>query len=519
MLGDGILELAVDFHLHESFIVISGMVQFKDAAIVLAAEVTLPQASRRRHELVLHIHVPVLVLAVEFEVLALSHVVDGEDSIVLLLRVVLEGHDRVGDHLFKVMHFMHVLSLVPDAVWLVNEDKVLVFRVNHSADVIPVRVLQQDEHLHAVGCVSRAHNCTLGTILDVHIFVIITVSVALEAPATSILELLWDLPPVPIIRHPVEGGCSIGRVDLKEVEAGSEAKSAHRHGFPEAHPLNYTTVLIDSLSLLEVERGVGAHRRRLNEWLELVTGMRWCSLNAEDAFDGLLAEDGVAKTRGDVRELLVITPLDFPLVTLVVIVMARRWPRLKSLLVVDLLGLREPGAGRLSPSVVELEVNVVQMGVDVFTVGGLVVLGWDETLLLQVLRADLRNVHVDEVGVVPVDLHHLVGVLAVDVDVVVGADVLVGQDRLWLAELVAWGIHVGNLQVASLLLLINLEEEVLLGDHLIVGILSELLSADLVFEFDEADLLLHNFVDPLANLSEVLRASRFTQWLVGAWNA
>ena len=156
---------------------------------------------------------------------------------------------------------------------------------------------------------------------------------------------------------------------------------------------------------------------------------------------------------------------------------------------------------------------------DVFTVGGLVVLGWDETLLFQVLRADLRNVHVDEVGVVPVDLHHLVGVLAVDVDVVVGADVLVGQDRLWLAELVAWGIHVGNLQVASLLLLINLEEEVLLGDHLIVGILSELLSADLVFEFDEADLLLHNFVDPLANLSEVLRASRFTQWLVGAWNA
>ena len=89
--------------------------------------------------------------------------------------------------------------------------------------------------------------------------------------------------------------------------------------------------------------------------------MRWCSLNAENALDGLLAEDGVAETRGDVRELLVITPLDFPLVTLVVIVMACSWPRLKSLLVVNLLGLREPGAGRLSPSVVELEVNVVQV--------------------------------------------------------------------------------------------------------------------------------------------------------------
>ena len=65
-------------------------------------------------------------------------------------------------------------------------------------------------------------------------------------------------------------------------------------------------------------------------------------------------------------------------------------------------------------------------------------------------------------------------------------------------------------------MLIDLEVEVLLGDHLVVSILSELLSADLVLEFDEADLLLHNFVDPLANLLEVLRASRFTEWLIDA---
>ena len=79
---------------------------------------------------------------------------------------------------------------------------------------------------------------------------------------------------------------------------------------------------------------------------------------------------------------------------------------------------------------------------DVFTVSSLVVLGWDVALLLQILRADLRNVHIDHVGVVPVDLHHLVRVLAVNVNVVVGADMLVRQDRLRLAELVTWSIHV-----------------------------------------------------------------------------
>ena len=79
---------------------------------------------------------------------------------------------------------------------------------------------------------------------------------------------------------------------------------------------------------------------------------------------------------------------------------------------------------------------------DVFTVGRLVVLCWDVALLLQILRADLRDMHIDQVSVVSIDLHHLIGVLAVNVDVVVGADMLVWQDRLRLAELVAWGIHV-----------------------------------------------------------------------------
>ena len=91
--------------------------------------------------------------------------------------------------------------------------------------------------------------------------------------------------------------------------------------------------------------------------------MCWCSFNANDPFNGLLSQDGVAETGRYVRELLVVPPLDFPFVAPIVIVVRRRGPILKSLLVVDFLGLREPGSGGLSPSVIELEVDVVEMAV------------------------------------------------------------------------------------------------------------------------------------------------------------
>lgn len=127
--------------------------------------------------------------------------------------------------------------------------------------------------------------------------------------------------------------------------------------------------------------------------------------------------------------------------------------------------------------------------------------------------------HVDKIGVVPVDLHHLVLVLTVHVDVVVGADVLVGQDCFRRAELVAWGIHVLDLQVAGFLLLIHLEEEVFFRDHLIVSTLRELFPRDLIFELNEANFLLDNLVDSLANRSKMLGAACLTEGLVGAWHS
>ena len=197
------------------------------------------------------------------------------------------------------------------------------------------------------------------------------------------------------------------------------------------------------------------------------------------------------------RELLVVSPFNFVLITLIVIVVTRSRSFTKSLLVVDVLGLRVPGTGRLSPSMVELEVHVVQMAVGGLTVSDLIVPGGNVVLFLEVLGANLCDMHVNQVGIRAVNFHELVFVVTVQIDVVVVADVLVGKDVLGFAVLVAWGIHVIQLHVAGLLLLVDLEEEVLLGDDLLVGGLSELFFRNLAFEFDQADLLLDDFVDAL----------------------
>jgi hypothetical protein len=59
----------------------------------------------------------------------------------------------------------------------------------------------------------------------------------------------------------------------------------------------------------------------LDEGLELVTWMSRRTLNTKDSLDGLFAEDRVTETVSNVGELLIISPLDFVLGTLIVIVM------------------------------------------------------------------------------------------------------------------------------------------------------------------------------------------------------
>lgn len=94
---------------------------------------------------------------------------------------------------------------------------------------------------------------------------------------------------------------------------------------------------------------------------------------------------------------------------------------------------------------IKLKVDVVQMVVGFLTMGHLIVLRRDIALLLEVLGTHLSDMHVNEVGVVAINLKQLFLVAAIDVDVVGGADVLVRQDNLRVAVLVAWRVHVPHL--------------------------------------------------------------------------
>jgi hypothetical protein len=193
------------------------------------------------------------------------------------------------------------------------------------------------------------------------------------------------------------------------------------------------------------------------------------SFNSYDALYWLLSEDRVSQTRGDMRELLVVSPLDLILISLIVIVVTRSRSVLKSLLVVIVLGLRIPGSRRLSPPVIELEIDVVQMAVGRFTVSDLIVLCGNVAFLLKVFWTNLCNMHVNHVCVVAVNFHQLFLVVAVHIDVVTWADVLMGKDILGLAVLVARSLYIPHLQVAGLFLLINLEKEVLFSDNFFIS--------------------------------------------------
>lgn len=167
------------FTYHELSLLIAFRRQRENATMSLAFEVTLPEIAGLSHELVFDIKVPIFILAVELEILFLSHVIDRHYAVIFLQRMVVHGKDRVRHHLLKMVHLMDVLSLTPDAIGLVDKDQILILRVDHLANVIEVHVLKEYEHLHDVGSVGWSGQGTLCTILHGHIVVVITVTVAL----------------------------------------------------------------------------------------------------------------------------------------------------------------------------------------------------------------------------------------------------------------------------------------------------------------------------------------------------
>jgi hypothetical protein len=119
---------------------------------------------------------------------------------------------------------------------------------------------------------------------------------------------------------------------------------------------------------------------------------------------------------------------------------------------------------------VVLEVNVIKLWVACRCVLELVESLWDVALGIKVVRSDLSNVHINQVGVMSIDVHHLFLVVTVNIDWVLHIEDFVRENHIWVTMLVSWSFHVKELQVPLFLLLINLEEEVFPCDDLVVGV-------------------------------------------------
>ena len=144
VLSDGLLKFTVDLELGEGDFFVGTVRQVEDASVVLVC-VALPHAASLADEVLLDVHVPVFVFAVELEVVSLGHVIDSEDTVVAVHGKILNGGDWGGHHLLKVVNFIHMLSFTPEAVGTIDEHEILVTVVNHLAHVVEVDVLQESE--------------------------------------------------------------------------------------------------------------------------------------------------------------------------------------------------------------------------------------------------------------------------------------------------------------------------------------------------------------------------------------
>ena len=82
------------------------------------------------------------------------------------------------------------------------------------------------------------------------------------------------------------------------------------------------------------------------------------------------------------------------------------------------------------------------MGVDVLRMGFLVQAGRNIALLVQVLGSNLRNVHVNQVGVVRVQVNKLIFGEVTHFHVVMRRYVFMRQDVAGLVECVARSLHI-----------------------------------------------------------------------------
>lgn len=206
---------------------------------------------------------------------------------------------------------------------------------------------------------SWSDNTPLCWVDKVHVVMVVTISSLFQWPTATVLELLGDLPPIPVICHPTQWRCTICCIHFKHIESWGHTKCNCCQSLPETSPFHNSTVFINDFALFKVKGCVWLHAWCLNEWLELVTWMSRCPFYSEYSFYWFFSEDRIAKTVCNVWELLVVTPFNFVWGTLIVIIMTGCWAIFKGILEIDFLSLRIPSSGGLPPSVIVFKESVV----------------------------------------------------------------------------------------------------------------------------------------------------------------
>mmetsp|Transcript_4450 Transcript_4450/g.7592 ORF Transcript_4450/g.7592 Transcript_4450/m.7592 type:complete len:349 (+) Transcript_4450:618-1664(+) len=344
--------------------------------------------------------------------------------------------------------------------------------------------------------VRRSSNRSLPAVLQAHVVVVVGVTGALGVPAAAVLELSGDLVHEPVLADPLERGDSVAGVDLEDVEGGRGSTDDGGEGLPEPDPLGNLSVFIDHLAQLEVERRIRVHRGRLHEGLELVAGVSLGSLESQDSLEGALAELGVAESRGHVRELLVVGPLDIVLRALIMVVVVGGGlplPLNLELLFEEIHDIRGLAEGMVvSVEHVADRVVVLFEGIYGEHVGRHIL------LVIQVSGPDLGDVKVDHHAVEGVDLSHLLGSEGLCIHVILNIDTTVGYDDIGSAVGVAGGIEVVDLDVLVLLVLVEIKVHALFGDHLFQGQARHgglLLLRNLLLEIVQPQLVVQELLD------------------------
>lgn len=287
-----------------------------------------------------------------------------------------------------------MLSLTPKVIRFFHENKIFIFVVPHFSHIVEVHCIDQSGHGSHEEGVRWTYYWTFGTILYVHIVMVITVSISWSVPATSILELPRNVEPVPVISHPLQGGSTISLIDLKEIESWRHSEKHESWHFPELDPLSDSSIFINDISFSEVKIGIWLHWRCLNEWLELVSWVCWCSLQSNNSLNWFFSKDWETKSSSNVRKLLIFSPIYIVLSAFVMVVMISRGPVSKGLLEPNLY--IKKFSGWLSPSVVVFIEHIVQFNIISKWKSDLIHMWWDIALLNNIVWSDLSDMHINQ---------------------------------------------------------------------------------------------------------------------------